>query len=162
MELILLLIYFWLMTWHVMFNISLNSMMIQGSFYVCAQPMRDGIALQCRLSLAGRIHIINPGWYITIILWWELRLVFHKSWSWKWIRGFLVPYPAWAIDPCVACDGDLDRNVSVSIALANIAFLSWLRSFWYWNIWYLKVIHDIWFFVLNWLAKHLSILNNWY
>ena len=32
----------------------------QGSFCVCAQPMRDDVTLQRRLSLAGRIHKMIP------------------------------------------------------------------------------------------------------
>ena len=33
---------------------------LQGSFFVCAQPMRDNVTLQCRLLLAGRIHNMTP------------------------------------------------------------------------------------------------------
>ena len=35
----------------------------QGWFQVCAQPMRDGVTLQRRLSFAGRKSIISPARY---------------------------------------------------------------------------------------------------
>ena len=34
--------------------------LLQGSFCECAQPMRDDVTMQRRLSLAGPIHKIIP------------------------------------------------------------------------------------------------------
>ena len=38
---------------------------MQGSFYACAQPMRDAVIMQRCLSLAGRIHKMIPDYVIS-------------------------------------------------------------------------------------------------
>ena len=39
---------------------SMVQVMVQGRFYVCAQPMKDVVTKQRRLSLAGRNLKISP------------------------------------------------------------------------------------------------------
>ena len=39
---------------------SKSELLMQGSFCICAQPMRDDVTIQSRLSLAGHIYKMIP------------------------------------------------------------------------------------------------------
>ena len=58
-----------------------NLLQIQGSFCECAQPMRDNITLQCRLSLACCIHKRIPAdiWMQGLGLYFSLHSYYHTT-----------------------------------------------------------------------------------
>ena len=69
----------------------------QGSFWVCAQPMRTDVTMQRRLSLAGRMRRMIPGYGIPTL------------------KVAVITYP------CLKCDAYLRTSVPQAVSHAWIS-----------------------------------------